>query len=561
MKKILLFLIFVLFAVNITFAGEWIKSGDAWMYQDDNGDFVKDGEKSIDGKLYYFDEDGSMMTGLQKIGSGYYYLNEDGTPKAEPFVFNGVNYEVNPRGKIINISEAQFQALKDNVFAGNTYNASTELTWNLDIANNLLNKYPLSKRLLRLMLEIKVGQENLTTDKIDWAMASVQANFKEQAVKCAKEYLQIRNALGIPLDRNDLIDILKFELFAENEAKYGVEIAYNDTRSRDIEQLNGALLDEIAEIELAYEKEMRFEIYGIGTSVIAGNTEKYGLCIDDGTGGALKDYDKAMYEKRKLKGIEFAKKLCKEKWSISKGNLIERLKLEGYNSDIAQYVSNNSDINWPAQAFKTAMVIKIKNPDIDRESFEEELIGYGFTKGEANSTVQRTYDAYLGSNKLTDEEKIEKLMVSGFDRLEAEKVLKNITAAENEVIVVQTQSSRNNESSNVIGQGVVSAESANKEAKIIEMINNYMSQQTYSEKALQLKLQNEHNITLEEFKKIYKNMGINWKDITKKRAEEIIASGANNERLLKSQLDDEKFDDILIQKVIEELQAEGKLSN
>lgn len=424
--------------------------------------------------------------------------------------------------------------------------------------------YPLSKRALRMMLEIKVGQEKLTTDKIDWAMASVQVDYKEQAVKCAKAYLQIRNSLGIPSDINDLINILQFELFEEKEAKHGAGIAYNETKSRDIGGLNGALKEEIAELKLAYEREMKYEVYGIGTSVINENVEKCGLSRNDGTEVELKKYDNEMYEKRKAKGVEYAKKTCNEKWYISKKVLIDLLKKQGYDSDIAQYASNNSNISWAAQAFKTAMVIKIETPNIDKENFVEELLGYDFTKGEANAAVQKVYDADPGGfiENVTDEDKIQKLMISGFDRLEAEKVLNSIKNTNNEVIVVQTQSNQNSiTSSNVIEQAVVSAEKTEKETEIIALINSYMAQQTYSEKKLQIKLQNEHNITIEEFKKICDKMGINWKDVTKKREEELVASNGNNGKIIVTLLAEEGFDDKDIQTVTEELSNEGKVIN
>ena len=305
MKKVLLTTLLVFLTTSTIFAGEWGQNGDAWMYKDDNGEFVTDAQRKIGEKLYFFDENGILLTGLQKIKNRYYYFNDDGTPKTETFVFNGSTYKVNPRGMIIDISENQFEALKDNVFASNTDNASTELTWNLDIANNLLNKYPLSKRMLRKMIEIKVGQENLTTDKVDWAMANAQVSYREQAIKCATEYLKIRNAIGNHEKQKDIIKILEYELFEEQESKYAAESAYLATKSRDIAELRGALPDEILELESAYEKEMIYQIYGIGTSVLQGNNVKYGLCYDDGSDSQLKEYDKVMVEKRKQKGVEY----------------------------------------------------------------------------------------------------------------------------------------------------------------------------------------------------------------------------------------------------------------
>ncbi len=563
MKKILLTTLLVFWTASTIFAGEWVQNGDAWMYKDENGDFVTDTQKNIDGKLYFFDENGILLTGLQKIKNRYYYFNDDGTPKTETFVFNGSTYKVNPRGMIIDISENQFEALKDNVFASNTDNASTELTWNLDIANNLLNKYPLSKRMLRKMIEIKVGQENLTTDKVDWAMANAQVSYREQAIKCATEYLKIRNAIGNPANQKDIIKILEYELFEEQESKYAAESAYLATKSRDIAELRGALPDEILELESAYEKEMMYQIYGIGTSVLQGNNVKYGLCYDDGSDSQLKDYDKVMVEKRKQKGVEYAKKLCSEKWYISKKALIDRMKNYGFNGEDANYASFSSGINWATQAFKTAMVIKIKTPDIQKDSFIDELINYDFTQGEANAAIQRVYDAYPGGyiEQISDEEKIQKLIVAGFDRNEAEKILTNINSSMNEVAVVETQATQNINSNSIIVHGDVSEETNNKQAEIEALINNYLSQKNYSFNKVQIILQNDHNINMEDFNTVCRKMGIDDKVLAKRRAEELISNNLNNEKIILTTLGEERFGDKDVQVVIEELKQEGKIVN
>ncbi|MBP3200098.1 MAG: hypothetical protein J6M39_00405 [Lachnospiraceae bacterium] len=563
MKKILLTTLLVFWTASTIFAGEWVQNGDAWMYKDENGDFVTDTQKNIDGKLYFFDENGNLLTGLQKIKNRYYYFNDDGTPKTETFVFNGSTYKVNPRGMIIDISENQFEALKDNVFASNTDNASTELTWNLDIANNLLNKYPLSKRMLRKMIEIKVGQENLTTDKVDWAMANAQVSYREQAIKCATEYLKIRNAIGNPANKKNIIEILEYELFEEQEAKYAAERAYLITNSRDIAELRGALPDEFAELKLAYENEMIYEVYGIGESVLQGHNEKYGLCYDDGNDNQLKDYDRVMIEKRKQKGIEYEKKQCSEKWYISKKALIDKMKNYGFNGEDAMYASNSSGISWAAQAFKTAMVIKIKTPDIQKEGFIDELENYEFTEGEAKSAVQRVFDAYPGGyiENITDEEKIQKLVMAGFERAEAEKILSNINSVMNEKVVMQTQPTQNIQSSNMIQHNVVSAETNQKLTEIKDLINNYLAQQTYSEEKLQIKLQNEHNISMEDFQKICRDMGIDWKEMTKKRVKELIANNIKQEFVIINYLNEERFNERVITTVIQEMKEAGEIIN
>lgn len=213
MKKVYLSLLaMVLVFANVVFAGQWIQNGDAWMYQDDEGDFVVAEQKRIDGKYYYFDGEGCMLTGLQNINGVYYIFNDDGTPKTDQIVYNGKTYTVTSKGKINNMTAAVFEQLKDNDFITKRGEVSSELTY----AQKLVTTFPISKRALRLILENK----GISSDKVEYVMANTNLNWKDQAVKCAQKYLTYRN-----YDKEVLIAILYLEGFTDSEAKYGVEIA------------------------------------------------------------------------------------------------------------------------------------------------------------------------------------------------------------------------------------------------------------------------------------------------------------------------------------------------
>lgn len=219
MKKVLAILLFVSMTATTVFAGEWIQNGDGWQYQDDNGEFVTSQQKKIDGKYYYFDDAGFVLTGYQEIDGSFYVFNDDGTPKSEPITFNGKTYNVTGKGKINNINKAEFEQLIENTFVANT----GALTGELDYAKKLVDTLPISRYQLRLILT----NQGMTTDKIDFVMTNVNVNWKDQAVKCAKQVLTYGEIRKVELKKL-LTSVLC--LFTDSEASYAVEVAVSDEK-------------------------------------------------------------------------------------------------------------------------------------------------------------------------------------------------------------------------------------------------------------------------------------------------------------------------------------------
>lgn len=212
MKKFLLTGLLVLWTASTVFAGQWVQNGDAWMYQNDDDSFVMSEQKRIDGKYYYFDSEGCMLTGYQEIDGSFYVFNNDGTPKTEPIFFDGVTYNVTSKGKINNMNATIFEKLKDSAFITGTGALAGELA----SVKTLLDTFPISKLALRSILVNK----GVTTDKVEYLVANSNVDWKKQAERCAKKFLEYRN-----YSRMNLIAILKVEGFTEEEAKYGAEAA------------------------------------------------------------------------------------------------------------------------------------------------------------------------------------------------------------------------------------------------------------------------------------------------------------------------------------------------
>lgn len=218
MKKMFLATAIAVLMANVSFAGEWIQNGDAWMYQDDDGSFVTGEQKRIDGKFYYFDESGCLLTGYQVIGADFYVFNNDGTPKTEPIVYDGVTYNVNARGKISNMNAALFEKIQDNSFITNTGALSGDLAY----ASTLVTKYPISKKALREIMQAK----GITSDKVEYAVANTNIDWKAQAVRCAQKFREYRL-----YNKKELKEILLLEGFTEQEANYGAEVVVMNVTS------------------------------------------------------------------------------------------------------------------------------------------------------------------------------------------------------------------------------------------------------------------------------------------------------------------------------------------
>lgn len=219
MKKVLVSLMVIAMVTTSVFAGEWIQNGDGWQYQDDNGEFITSQQKKIDGKYYYFDDAGFVLTGYQEIDGSFYVFNDDGTPKSEPITFNGKTYNVTGKGKINSINKTEFEQLIENAFVVNT----GALTGDLDYAKKLVDTLPISRYQLRLILT----NQGMTTDKIDFVMTNINVNWKDQAVKCAKQVLTYGEIRKVELKKL-LTSVLC--LFTDSEASYAVEVAVSDEK-------------------------------------------------------------------------------------------------------------------------------------------------------------------------------------------------------------------------------------------------------------------------------------------------------------------------------------------
>ncbi|MBR3289100.1 MAG: hypothetical protein IKI71_05005 [Lachnospiraceae bacterium] len=95
--------LFVLLIANVTFAG-WVQDGELYKYEE-NGAFITSDWLAIKGDNYYFDANSHMVTGLQKIGKYYYVFKNNGIAykKSEKFVFENCEYDIGPKGKVLNL--------------------------------------------------------------------------------------------------------------------------------------------------------------------------------------------------------------------------------------------------------------------------------------------------------------------------------------------------------------------------------------------------------------------------------------------------------------------------
>ena len=86
--------------------GTWLKQGNQWWYQHNDGGWTNDGWESIDGQWYKFDREGWMQTGWQPWGTdstgnaAWYYLTDSGTMARSTWIAgaNGAQYYVDSTG-------------------------------------------------------------------------------------------------------------------------------------------------------------------------------------------------------------------------------------------------------------------------------------------------------------------------------------------------------------------------------------------------------------------------------------------------------------------------------
>lgn len=243
LKFILSVVVFLLFTTSV-FAGEWVQDGSNWKYLDTNGEFITSKHKLVDGKWYLFDENGNMVTGFYEFEDKFYYYNTDGTPMNGPINYNGVKYNISTKGEVKGVTQEQFYALRDAIATHKILNSSADgaqqaASPNAGVAStdspeNYLNTLPLSKRVFRLIFK----EKGLNDENINHVLNFGNINWKEQALKVAKEYYDKSQ-----LKREDMQAILKNEGFADIEVNYGTEMAFqNDTLSSGVGKVDATKL-------------------------------------------------------------------------------------------------------------------------------------------------------------------------------------------------------------------------------------------------------------------------------------------------------------------------------
>lgn len=64
--------------IEVISGGQFVRESDGrWMYEREDGSFVKDHIVNIDEKIYYFSEDGYRQYGWQKLDGKYYYFGKE----------------------------------------------------------------------------------------------------------------------------------------------------------------------------------------------------------------------------------------------------------------------------------------------------------------------------------------------------------------------------------------------------------------------------------------------------------------------------------------------------
>ena len=252
------FVILVLFALPV-FAGEWVQEGANWKYQDNNGEFITSNHKLIDGKWFLFDGNGHMVTGFYEFNDKFYWYNADGTPNEGAVNYNGRKYNISGKGEVKGVTQEEFYALQDAFMTNQVLNSGTSnqqaatpdagvTNAGSDDASNYFNTLPLSKRAFKVIFK----QKGLNDESINHVLNFSNLNWKEQALKVAKEYYDKSQ-----LDREGMKTLLTDEGFSEAEVSYGTEMAFkNDTLSSGVGKIS------LSKLEKDYLDKMSLSILG-----------------------------------------------------------------------------------------------------------------------------------------------------------------------------------------------------------------------------------------------------------------------------------------------------------
>ena len=242
MKNVLKFasvvFLVIAFASNL-YAKGWVQDGTNWKYEND-GEFLTSVGKNIDGKWYMFDADGNMITGLYHDDEKFYYFNSDGTPADKLTTSNGKKYNVTSKGEIKGITEDEFYDYKDSLSAlyfnagGSDAQMDDYLKQGIEQAKTYFKTLPLSRKAFKTLFKLKGYNDNI----IDYVFKTSDINWKEQALKCAKDFYDKSQ-----LNRVTMKELLTAEEFSDVEASYGTEMSFkNDTLSTGVGVKNKSVL-------------------------------------------------------------------------------------------------------------------------------------------------------------------------------------------------------------------------------------------------------------------------------------------------------------------------------
>ena len=249
MKKFLVVLSLVTLIVFVlpTFAGEWVQEGASWKYKDNNGEFVSSNHKLVDGKWYLFDELGNMVTGFYEFGDKFYWYKADGTANEGSVNYNGRKYNISGKGEVKEVTQEEFYALQDAIMSNKILNSGVNsnqqaVSPNVEVTNtgtddagNYFNTLPLSKRAFKVIFK----EKGMSDESINHILNFSNLNWKEQALKVAKEYYDKSQ-----LNREEMKKLLTDEGFSDAEVSYGTEMAFkNDTLSSGVGKISAVKLE------------------------------------------------------------------------------------------------------------------------------------------------------------------------------------------------------------------------------------------------------------------------------------------------------------------------------
>lgn len=127
--------------------GTWLKQGNQWWYQHNDGGWTNDGWESIDGQWYKFDREGWMQTGWQPWGTdstgnaAWYYLTDSGAMARSTWIAgaNGAQYYVDSTG--VMARNGYVKSVNSGMYYWVNGDGVWEPQWNTYNPN--LNKYKL----------------------------------------------------------------------------------------------------------------------------------------------------------------------------------------------------------------------------------------------------------------------------------------------------------------------------------------------------------------------------------------------------------------------------------